>query len=150
MDVYYSVTYMFLISIIIGYWSMSFLINKTSDLTWNLNKFYTALIMSLAMAIAELFMHYAHTDTSSFIVLLVILLSALSYTIYLYMEQESINESQFLRSMIEHHSMAITMSDKILGKPSISKDTTSLAHNIKKTQDKEIELMKKLLTSAKS
>ncbi len=150
MNVYYSVSYMFFISIIIGYWSMSFLINKKSDLTWNLNKFYSALIMGWTMGIAELIMHYPHPDIPSFIILFIILLTGLSYTVYLYMDQEYINESQFLRSMIEHHSMAITMSDKIMGKPSISKETTSLAYSIKKTQDKEIELMKKLLTNAKS
>lgn len=150
MDIYYTVTYMFLISIIISYWSMSFLINKISDLTWNLNKFYTAMIIGWAIGIAELFIHYSYIDTSYFVVVLVILFSGLSYTIYLYMEQEYIYESQFLRSMIEHHSMAITMSEKIMGQPNVSRETINLAYNIKKIKDKQIELMKKLLTNEKS
>jgi hypothetical protein len=149
MEVYNSIIYMFLVSFVIGYFTMSIMLYSKSDFTWNLNKFYSALLMGWLMALAELFMHMDMMKSVDFIIILILLTSCSIYTVYLIREQDYIDEKQFLKSMIEHHSMAITMSEKILGKPELSKETISLAHQIKKSQLKEIELMKNLLSTKK-
>ena len=61
-----------------------------------------------------------------------------------YRYQIKIDDKQFLKGMIEHHSMALLMSDEIK-KKSNDNDVITLANNIIKSQNKEIELMKKML-----
>jgi uncharacterized protein (DUF305 family) len=55
-----------------------------------------------------------------------------------------IDDEEYLKEMIEHHSMAILTSDEILQKTS-SKRVKKLAESILTTQEKEIEYMKQLL-----
>ncbi len=147
MNLYTSLFYMFTISVIIGYFSMPIIISNKSYITWNLNKFYAALLMGWLMALAELFMHSEHLDSCSLIILIIILGSCSIYTIFLIKTQDYIGEKQFYKSMIEHHGMAISMSEQLMGKPEISDQAIKLAHSIIKSQKQEIELMKNLLTN---
>ncbi len=55
-----------------------------------------------------------------------------------------VNEKQFVKGMIVHHSMALTMADKLEKKGIQSKELEKLVHNIQKTQTEEIKIMKKL------
>ena len=56
-----------------------------------------------------------------------------------------VDEYQYTRSMIPHHSMAIMMSKKLLDKSiPISDDIKLLAKNIIDSQENEIEIMKKV------
>ncbi len=145
MNIYKSVFVMFLFSVIIGYFTMSVIITNRNNITWNLNKFYSALLMGWFMGLVELFMNQEHTDTPSLIIMSIILLSGAIYTIMLIREQEYINSQQYLKSMIEHHEMAISMSHGIMSKPEIPNSVIKLAHGIIKNQNNEINHMKKLL-----
>ena len=62
-------------------------------------------------------------------------------TLFLSYNQVLINEKDYLRGMIEHHQMAILMSEKVLEK-NPSKFTKELANNIIKGQKNEIDEMK--------
>ena len=150
MNLYTSLMYMFTISVIIGYFTMPIIISNKSYITWNLNKFYSALLMGWLMTLAELFMYREHTDSGTFNILTIILIGCSIYTIFLIKNQDYIKEKQFYKSMIEHHGMAIAMSEQLMGKPEISDQAIKLAHNIIKSQKQEIELMKNLLSSNKN
>ncbi len=150
MDLYISLIYMFTISIIIGYFTMPIIITDKTYITWNLNKFYSTLLMGWLMTLAELFMHREHTDSSTFIFLTIILIGCSIYTIFLIRNQDYIGEKQFYKSMIEHHGMGVSMAEQLLGKPEISPQAIKLARNIIKSQKQEIELMKNLLSSNKN
>jgi uncharacterized protein (DUF305 family) len=74
----------------------------------------------------------------------------LSIVIYLYKNQAFVNEHQYLSEMIEHHSMALLTSRKLLekansGKQKVRSEVISLANNIIVAQDSEINQMKRLL-----
>jgi uncharacterized protein (DUF305 family) len=68
--------------------------------------------------------------------------------IYLYRNQEYIEDEDYLNEMIEHHSMALLTSEEILQKTS-SERVKKLAENIISTQEKEIDYMKALISSYK-
>ena len=82
--------------------------------------------------------------------LLIVLFFMLSIVIYLYKNQAFVNEHQYLSEMIEHHSMALLTSRKLLekansGKQKVRSEVISLANNIIVAQDSEINQMKRLL-----
>ena len=62
------------------------------------------------------------------------------------MFQVGISDKEYLKEMIEHHSMAILTSEEILDKEP-PKRVKKLAENILQIQQKEIEYMKQLLKS---
>ena len=53
-------------------------------------------------------------------------------------------DTRFMRKMIDHHEMALGMSDAVL-KDGKNSDVESLARSIKSSQQKEIATMKKWL-----
>jgi uncharacterized protein (DUF305 family) len=55
-----------------------------------------------------------------------------------------VDEENYLRDMIEHHSMALQTSKQLLEKP-ISNETKQLALTILETQQKEIKQMQKMV-----
>lgn len=73
---------------------------------------------------------------------LIAYLSAFVIT-YLIKSQTFVNDKQFLKGMIPHHSMAVRMARKIKDK-TCNDEIKVLADNIIKTQQREIFLMKKL------
>lgn len=104
---------------------------------FSLNKFYNATFMASSMVLLETLMH------SSVSVLILSLIGMLIMYIMV-KSQLFINEKQYLKDMVEHHSMAILTSTKLLEKE-ISIDVKKLASNILKTQEEEVSLMRKLL-----
>lgn len=104
---------------------------------FSLNKFYNATFMASSMVLLETLMH------SSVSVLILSLIGMLIMYIMV-KSQLFINEKQYLKDMVEHHSMAILTSTKLLEKE-ISIDVKKLASNILKTQEEEVSLMLKLL-----
>lgn len=104
---------------------------------FHLNKVYMALSMAFFMGIMEAYMVH---DT----LLLVVFTILTIVSILLMRDQILINENEFLKSMIEHHQMALLMSDKILKKKS-SKFTKKLAIDIIKSQQEQIDEMKQHL-----
>lgn len=126
---------MFLINFIISYFAMSIMISK--NFTNNLNKLYMAIFMTLLMAIGEMLL-MNHKNC-----ILLIILTLLSFIFaYLIREQIFINDKEFLKSMIEHHEMAIIMSHKLKTK---NPQLLQLLNNIETTQEKEIKQMREML-----
>ena len=64
--------------------------------------------------------------------------------IYLYRTQKYITDKQYLEEMIEHHSMAILTSNRILEKTD-NYNVSKIAKNIIQKQEDEIRDMKQIL-----
>jgi uncharacterized protein (DUF305 family) len=64
--------------------------------------------------------------------------------VYLYKKQTYINDVQYLEGMIEHHSMALLTSNKILKKTN-SYDVSKLAKDIIQSQEDEIRKMREII-----
>lgn len=127
-------------SFLVQYFMMSFVMaNKVSQITNNLGKLYVSLMMGLVMGILEVIMHDMTYNIVSLKLYLILGLSAM-ICIYLYKTQLFIDDIQYLNGMIEHHSMALLTSNKIVDK-SNNYNVVSLAKNIIQTQKDEIVKM---------
>lgn len=120
-----------------SYWMMSILITNNNNITNNLNKLYQAIFMVLIMFVLANYNNYIYIMIGMIITLIIV---------YIIRYQVFINDDQFLLSMIEHHQMAVDMSDRILEK-SNNQQVKLLATNIINSQLGEIEYMKKLLNN---
>ncbi len=117
--------------------------NAINNITFSVGKFYISVIMSILMGLLEVVMFDVHMRTISYPYYLV-LCFILTIFVYLYRNQMYIEDKDYLREMIEHHSMAILTSEEILQKTH-SERVKKLAENIIITQEKEIEYMKLML-----
>jgi len=117
--------------------------NSYNNITNSVGKIYISLIMALFMALTEVCMYdfmmlkFSWKYYMLFTVLLVIL-------IFIYKKQVGINDKEYIKEMIEHHSMALLTSDEIIDKTHNYK-VKRLAYKIKNTQEEEIKYMKSLL-----
>lgn len=84
---------------------------------------------------------YMKTISGIYYLSLIFLLVTL---VYLYRNQVYIDDKEYLKEMIEHHSMALLTSEEIL-QTTHSERVKKLAENIILTQEKEIEYMWKLI-----
>jgi len=142
MNLNYSIGMMFVFSFVIQYLIMSYIMtNSYKDVVSSKGKLYASLIMALFMCLVEILMHdlYTQSFSKNYYIVFIILLSIV---IIFYRKQVFINDKDYLNGMIEHHSMALLTSNKALSK---TKDGTvsQLASNIIKTQEQEIDVMKK-------
>ena len=119
------------------------MVNNIGDLTNSLGKIYMSIIMGLYMIVVEVIMHDHQYDVFStkYYATFGILLVAF---ILLYRTQQFITDRQYLEGMIEHHSMAILTSNKILEKTD-NYNVAKLAKEILQKQQDEIIVMKDLL-----
>jgi hypothetical protein len=142
MNLNYSIGMMFVFSFVIQYLIMSYIMtNSYKDVVSSKGKLYASLIMALFMCLVEILMHdlYTQSFSKNYYIVFIILLTLI---IIFYRKQVFINDKDYLNGMIEHHSMALLTSNKALSK---TKDGTvsQLASNIIKTQEQEIDVMKK-------
>ena len=144
MKLWKSILFMVIFSFIIQYYAMSLLmVNDYNNITNSRGKIYVSIIMALLMGILEVIMHdFMMSKVSwnyyiSFSIVLGIL-------IYIYKKQIGINDKEYLKEMIEHHSMALLTSKEVLNKTNNYK-VKKLASNIVNTQKDEIKYMKQLL-----
>lgn len=142
MNLNYSIGMMFVFSFVIQYLIMSYIMtNSYKDVVSSKGKLYASLIMALFMCLVEILMHdlYTQSFSKNYYIVFIILLTLV---IIFYRKQVFINDKDYLNGMIEHHSMAVLTSNKALSK---TKDGTvsQLASNIIKTQEQEIDVMKK-------
>lgn len=142
MNLNYSIGMMFVFSFVIQYLIMSYIMtNSYKDVVSSKGKLYASLIMALFMCLVEILMHdlYTQSFSKNYYIVFIILLTLV---IIFYRKQVFINDKDYLNGMIEHHSMALLTSNKALSK---TKDGTvsQLASNIIKTQEQEIDVMKK-------
>jgi hypothetical protein len=144
MKITHTLIVMFIGSFFIQYFLMSpIMVSNRIYITNNLGKAYIATIMAIFMLFLELMMHdYQYKILS--VNLYVLLAAGLSLFVYFYRNQTAIYDKQYLEGMIEHHSMALLMSDEILKKTD-NYNVVKLAKNIIQTQKDEIQEMRNLI-----
>lgn len=134
---------MFIINFMLSYFIMSnIMIYKMSHLYNTSNKIYMGIFMAALMGIFELWLMEDRNDhffTYNILFLLLTIFSAIAIR-----NQIFINDDQYLKSMIEHHSGALLMSHKFILKTK-DKQLIKLANNIIKSQSSEINHMKQLI-----
>ena len=144
MKIFHTLAIMFIGSFIIQYFFMSTIMtNSVENISNSLGKVYLSIIMGLYMMILEIIMHDHQYDVFS-MRYYIIFGCLLGFFIYLYRTQKYISDSEYLKEMIEHHSMALLTSNKILEKTD-DYNIAKLAKNIIQTQQDEIREMKELL-----
>ncbi len=110
---------------------------RWSDMRYSLNDAYMILLMSGWMI---LFMGLYYGDRIPAAIGALITVAALAAI----RTQLFVNQEQYLLGMIPHHSMAVTMSRKLLEKGT---QLTPFVQNIIDTQEKEITAMKTVLAA---
>ena len=144
MKLIHTIVVMFVFSFLIQYFAMPpLMVNSLSDITNNIGKAYLAAIMGFSMVLIEVGMHdmqYSSFSTMKY----GIILALLSLFVYLYRNQVAIKDNEYVKGMIEHHSMAVFMSEEILKKTD-NYHIAKLAKNIIQNQKDEIREMKELL-----
>ena len=137
---------MFIVMVIIGmlFNPMNILAYRITDLYISLTLFYGGLLMSSNMIWAHEIVHYLSMGHFNMLVFSIGIILSISVSILLLRQQLLVDDKQWLKRMIPHHSTALTTTHKIYNRtnnPNIKK----LAKEIIDTQEKEIELMKSLL-----
>ena len=145
MRIYHTLVVMFIAGFIIQYFGMSVVMtNQLSEITNSLGKVYIAVLMGLTMLVVEFMMHdhqYGVISTKSYAVLA----GLIGLVTFLYRKQVAIDDKMYVRGMIEHHSMALLTSKRILEKTD-NYDVAKLAKNIIQKQEDEIAVMREILT----
>ncbi|CAH6418793.1 Domain of unknown function (DUF305)-containing protein [uncultured virus] len=146
---YAAVVIMVVASILIAYYiTMNVMVSDSSNLTDNRIKGYHALLMGFIMGAIEVTMFMWFTRSLRFIWLLVVLVIISSIIYYLLRNQVGIGENDFLLGMIEHHSMALLMVDKVQPKTT-DPELLQLQKVISTSQTAEIAQMKRMLKERK-
>ena len=120
--------------------SMNVWVNKISDIHLHLNDIYMSLLMC-SWCLILMGIYYINSQ---------ILLIGIIFTfimIYCIRTQIFIDENQYLKGMIPHHSMAVLMSRELLNKEynkeiHLSNDIKKLTKHIINSQNYEINFMK--------
>ena len=136
---------MFIGSFIIQYFLIPpIMVNSIKDITNNVGKIYTVIIMCLLMGTLDVIMFDQRYGVISYHLYTLFISFILLFT-YLYRKQIAVNNKQYLEGMIEHHSMSIFTSEEILKKTN-DYHIAKLAKNIIQIQNDEIKMMQDLLT----
>ena len=135
----------FIIMVIVGilFNPMNMLAYRFNDLYLSLTLFYGGLLMASNMIWSHEVVHYfsmGHFNTKIFII--GIILSGIC--VLLLRSQLLVNDKEWLKRMISHHSTALTTSNKI-NKNTKNEKIKKLSNDIIKVQEDEITLMKSLL-----
>ena len=141
---------MFIVMVIIGilFNPMNILAYRFSDLYISQTLFYGGLLMASNMMWGHEIVHYLSMGHFNMLVFSVGIILSISVSILLLRQQLLVDDKQWLRRMIPHHSTALTTTTKLLEKNDNFKDNPNLyrlAKEIIDTQEKEIQLMKSML-----
>ena len=142
----HSLLIMMLSSFVLQYYIMSYLMsNDSKNIENSRGKIYASTLMALFMGLLEVVMydHQYHVISYKYYFLF---LSLIALFWYLYKNQIGVDERNYLNEMIEHHSMSILTSEKILEK-SPNYKVRRLATQIVSLQNQEINEMKGLVKS---
>ena len=123
---------------------MNILAFRLNDLYFSLTLFYGGLLMASNMIWAHEIYHYFSMNKFNIYVFFIGILLSVSVSILLLRSQFLVDDTQWLKRMISHHSTALTTSHKIYNKTNNVK-LKKLAKDIIQTQEKEIYLMKSML-----
>lgn len=144
MNLIYSILVMFFGSFMIQYFLMSYIMtDNLKNIRDSIGKVYISLIMAILMSLLEIFMHDTYNMIFSFNYYIFFIIALLIIFI-LYKKQIGINSKNYLKEMIEHHSMALLTSNEIVNKTK-DEDVKKIANNIIETQTREIKEMDLLL-----
>ena len=137
---------MFLVMVVIGmlFNPMNILAYRFSDLYVSQTLFYGGLLMASNMMWAHEIVHYISMGHFNIFVFSIGIILSLIVSIFLLREQFLVNDEQWLKRMISHHSTALTTSHKIYNRSNNLK-LKKLAKEIIDTQEKEIKIMKSIL-----
>jgi hypothetical protein len=137
---------MFIVMVIIGmlFNPMNILAYRFSDLYISQTLFYGGLLMASNMMWAHEIVHYLSMGHFNMLVFSLGIILSIGVSILLLRQQLLVNDKQWLRRMISHHSTALTTSHKIYNKTNNPK-LKKLAKEIIDRQEKEIQLMKSML-----
>ena len=142
---YQSIMFIIMVFVGISFNAMNMLVFRFDDLYLSLTLFYGGLIMASNMIWAHEIIHFIyHGKMNKIIFAIGIILTII--TTFIIRSQIFVNDNQWLRRMISHHSTALTTSHKIKNKTQ-NPELKQLAEDIINTQEKEISQMKQLLYS---
>ncbi len=136
----------FIVMVIVGvlFNPMNVLAFRLNDLYLSLTLFYGGLLMASNMMWAHELVHYFSMGHFNMYIFLFGVALSISIVIFLLRNQFAVEDKQWLKRMISHHSTAITTSKKIYER-SKNEEIKNLAEEIIKTQEYEIKLMKSML-----
>ena len=137
---------MFIIMVIIGmlFNPMNILAYRFSDLYISHTLLYGGVLMASNMIWGHEIIHYLSMKHFNMTIFSIGIILSISISILLLRQQFLVDDKQWLRRMIPHHSTALTTTHNIYNRtnnPKIKK----LAKEIIDTQEKEIQLMKSML-----
>ena len=137
---------MFIVMVIVGmlFNPMNILAYRFSDLYISQTLFYGGLLMASNMVWAHEIVHYLSMGHFNILFFSVGIILSIGISMFLLRDQLMVNDKQWLRRMISHHSTALTTSHKIYNKTD-NIQLKELANEIINTQEREIELMKSML-----
>ena len=140
----YSLIIMFIIAFLINFFlTNTIMVKNINKVTHNLSNIYISIIMASCVILLDIAHHdYQYKVFSTNLYILV--LGMIIFFIYLYRNQVGINDKEYLKAMIEHHSMALLTSEEILKKTD-DYNVAKLAKNIIQNQNDEINEMEDLL-----
>ena len=136
----------FIIMVLVGIFlnPMNMLAYRVDDLYLSLTLFYGGLLMASNMIWAHELIHYLSVGHINMKKLILGLGLSVIIVVFLLRNQLYVDDKQWLKRMISHHSTALTTSNKIVNRTK-NNDIKKLATDIIKVQEKEISLMKKML-----
>jgi|TARA_B110000259_G_scaffold158805_1_gene181475 hypothetical protein len=136
---------MFIVMVIIGmlFNPMNVLAYRLSDLYISQTLFYGGLLMASNMIWGHELVHYLSMGHINILVFCIGIVLSICISALL-RQQLLVDDTQWLRRMIPHHSTALTTSHKIYNKTN-NPELKQLAKEIIETQEKEIRLMKSML-----
>lgn len=148
MKITHSMVVMFIGSFIVQYVLMPLImVSDIIYVTNSVGKAYLGCIMGLWMVAFEVMMHdhqYGVFSTPLYFILALLL----GLCVVLYKKQVAIDDNQYVKEMMEHHSMALLTSAEILKKTD-DYNVTKLAKNIIQTQTDELQFMTGILEKSK-
>ena len=137
---------MFVVMVLFGmlFNPMNILAFRFSDLYISLTLFYGGLLMASNMIWAHELVHFLNMGHFNSLDFYIGIILSISISILLLRKQLFVDDKQWLKRMISHHSTALTTSH-IIYKRTKNPRIKKLAKDIIETQEKEIKLMKCML-----
>ena len=137
---------MFIVMVIVGilFNPMNILAYRFSDLYISQTLFYGGVLMASNMIWAHEIVHYLSMGLFDIRIFSIGIVLSVGISIFLLRKQLFVDDKQWLRRMISHHSTALTTSHIIYNKTNNPK-LKQLSKEIIETQEKEIHLMKSML-----
>lgn len=133
---------MFLLGIFLN--PMNILAYNINHLYISLTLIYGGLLMASNMIWSHEIINYISHNKFNLTIFLTGLIISVLISIFLLRKQFAVNDNEWLKRMISHHSTALTTSEIIKNK-TLNNDIKLLANNIIKIQKKEIQEMKDLI-----